>query len=478
MKKVFLISVSFFTLTTFAQNKVVEIKPTGKNKFLGYESTDNGMFYIITGQDKKPKSEVKILSYDQDLNLNYEKDIASNYEGLPAFFGRGMNDSPIYYEICASKTGNYSIAQKDRLIIDKKGNHKEFNFKKEDETGGIQSYFTFFSDEFACYLGKKEKGKGKNKQVDDNIYFFRRSLSDQSTKLITLEIPVIESSKDKLEFGLHSYDENGFYIIHKQLDKNAAVDIYAILNYDYEGQLISSKKLEVTLKDKYFAASNCGFGSATIIYSDYSTVHKLSDNATGNVYIDNLTKEYYVFGVYTNTKDMNLYNSRNNGFYIKKYDFDGKLIWSSENSINDKDYNKNAVAYHTVVSFYKLNEKQLGIQISNSKHNYSHMFLLNNEDGKAIENKKVNFSVSAIMLNGIRGGSFKTGYNSKDDFGKNNLNKDTFFADFVSTEVESFFKSVKNKKNNYNCYVLKNGVYILEEDFDASTFRLLKFDLN
>ena len=465
------------SLPVQAQSKIIEIKPSNKHKFLGFEHAENGMFYIVTGQEKKPKSDVEILSYDPDLNLNYKKNIQSNYKGLPAFFGRGMNDSPIYYELYSSKSGKFSIATKDGLIIDKDGNQKAVNFDEKSESGTIKSYFNFYSDEYACYLGKIEGKKKKDKDADGAIYLFRRSLIDQSTKLIELHVPEIETSEDKIGFLLHSYDEQGFYIVNKKLDKKLPSDTYNILKYDYDGKLISDKRIEVTLKNKYFTASNCGLGSSTVIFGDGFTKHVLSENSTGNVYIDETNNAYYIFGLYSNTKDGNLYNARNNGFYIKKYNSNGELLWDSVNEIQDKDYNKNAVSYFTAVSFFNLKGK-LGLRISSQKHDYSHMFLLNEKDGKVTNTKKVEFSVSPILLNGIRGGSFPTGYSSKADFGKLNLNVDTFFASFASKNVEAFFKSVKDKKYNYNSFILENGIYLLEENLDNESFRLIKFDYN
>lgn len=467
-------AVASMTMCAVAQDKVVEITPLDKQGFIGKEMTTDGHFYAVTGRSKK---DVTIRSYDSDLNLAYEKTMQTAYEGLPAFFGRGMNDSPVYYDLFASKTGKYAIAADDLTLLDRSGNATKLNFTKKDESGEIDSYFYFISDEYICYLGKKPTtGKGKKKIVDDNIYMFRRSLADQSTKLIELSIPDIETTQDKVEFGLHSFDNDGFYIINKQLDIANAVDVYNIINYDYDGKLISNKTLKVKLDGKFFAASKCGFGSSTIHYGSNFTTHRLGDNSTGNVYIDKGKREYYVFGVYTNVKDKDLYNARNNGFYVNKFDFDGNLIWQSQNEITDKDYNKNSVSYFTKMSFFKLKNNEVGIRISNSKHNYAHMFLLKSSDGKVTKSQKNDFKVSQIELNGIRGGSFPTGYSNKDLFGTSNLDVDCFFAAFASTKVSDFFTSVKSMKNNYNSYVLENAVYILEENVQTNKFRIMKFD--
>ncbi|MFD1014923.1 hypothetical protein [Winogradskyella rapida] len=479
MRFIFTLSLLVIFNYAFSQDKLVEIKPTNKTEFLGFEYSENGLFYIATGKGKNPKAQIKILNYDQNLDLIYEKqNNKSKYEPLPAFFGRGMNDLPSYYDMYATTNGKYLISNIDRFIINREGEQSQFNFDEDDETEDIKTFFSFYSDNYACYLGKikKRSRKNKNVQQDDNIYFFKRSLSDQSTKKVALQLPPIQTDAEQIGLGLHSFDEDGFYLLNKVLDKESAIDIYNLIKYSYEGELLSSISIEVTLGNKFFTTSNCGFGSSTKVYSPNFSHHKLGENATGNIYIDNDNKEYYVFGLYSNKKDLDLYNARNNGFYIKKYSFDGNLIWDSFNSIKDKDYNKNSVSYFTSVEFFNLKNEQKGIRISNKNHDYSFMFLLNNSDGKVTKNKKVEFKVSNIKLQGIRGGSFPTGYSSKKDYGKNNLNVNTFFASFISPSVSEYFESVKSKKNNYNSFILDTGIYILEEDLESELFRLMKFE--
>ena len=128
------------------------------------------------------------------------------------------------------------------------------------------------------------------------------------------------------------------------------------------------------------------------------------------------------------------------------------------------------------MSFFKLKNNEVSIRISNSKHNYAHIFLVNSKDGNVTKSQKNDFKVSVIELCGIRGGSFPTGYSNKDLFGTSNLDVDCFFAAFASTKVSDFFTSVKSMKNNYNSYVLENAVYILEENVQTNKFRIMKFD--
>ncbi len=498
MKKLaFVISILIFTSSIFAQDKIVEFKLEKKNKLFFEKGLSNGLFYAVTGIEKSPKSDFKIVNYDSDLNIKYERKIQSNYEGLPAFFGRGMYADPIYYDLIPTTTGKYAIGLKDRIVFDEAGNPKDFNFKEEETFGGIEPVFTFYSDNYICYIGnKKQIDKRKSKEPkDENIYLFRRNLDNQTTKQMILNIPKNTDVNEELYYELGSVFLDRFYIITKELNKEKNKDKYTLFAYNYDGKLISSTDLILQLKNKFFTTSNNGFSSTyakSTKFSNFSspnynstsiqdnitvTTHYLDKDAQGNVYVDLENQFYYVYGLYTYEKDKNDYNSRYNGFYIFKFNFKGDLVWDSEHEIIDKDFNDNSVSYFMDVNFYYLKDNTIGFRISNVNHKYFYMYLLNKSDGKISKERKVEFKIKSTLLYGYKGGSFKTGYQIKEGFGKNNLEKNTIFATFVSPKVEQFFKS-KNKDSelNYDCNISEKGIYMIEENVDENKFRLLKFN--
>lgn len=159
-----------FPLFVKAQDKVVEFKPANKHTLLQSMSVQNGTTYIVTGREKSPKSEVKIVCYDSLLNVKYSKDILSNYKGLPAFFGRGMNESPIYYDLMSTNTGKVAISNKDKIVFDENGNVKDFKFEDVETENEIYNRFSFLNDDYAFLSGEKKKKKVKKRTLKNIKY--------------------------------------------------------------------------------------------------------------------------------------------------------------------------------------------------------------------------------------------------------------------------------------------------------------------
>lgn len=483
------------THLTHAQDKVVTFKPEGKNKLLYKNGLSNGLFYTVTGMEK---GNATIVNYDENLNVKFEKSIPTKYKGLPAFFGRGHNASPIYYDLQPTN-GKYVISYDDGMVFNEDGGSKAINFErfekndKEQEQGILdRPYFKFYSDNYACFLGRKEVKKGIK---DQNIYLFRRSLEDQSTKCIKLE-EIETSEKYKFfDFRLGFVCSDKFYLVYKELKNDNTVDIYKIVGYNYEGEIISRSKIDVKLKNKYnhFAISNCGFGiikdlpspwMADPQYGGYrnsfttGNIVYYNSDATSNFYIDSEKECIYVYGLFSNEKFEQTLGQIYTGFYVQKYNFDGLLLWTSENQISDEDFNEKSAGQYLLTKFYFLNDT-IGLKINRTDKTNGNcfMYLLNSLDGKITKNKKSEFKIDGNTFNAYRGGSFETGYMAKESFGKLKLDIDALFAAFASPKVEKFLSSQpKDAELNYGCSVNEKGVYLLEEDNEENKFRLMKFN--
>ncbi|HMK05938.1 MAG TPA: hypothetical protein VK476_00300, partial [Flavobacterium sp.] len=77
---------------------------------------------------------------------------------------------------------------------------------------------------------------------------------------------------------------------------------------------------------------------------------------------------------------------------------------------------------------------------------------------------------------GIKDGSFKTGYAMDKVYKKKHFDINTIFAAFLNPKVDAFLKTASKGDMNYNCEITKNGIYFIEENMDAETFKLMKFD--
>ncbi|MCK6608476.1 MAG: hypothetical protein L6Q46_09280 [Flavobacterium sp.] len=476
MKKTFVI-IFLSTINLFySQDKTISFNVKKGEELLQYKISKQGQPFIVMGKEGK---DLTIISYDSLLNLNYEKSFKSSYKGLPGFFGRGMYSSPIYYDLRVSIDGKYAVSENDKKIFYPDGRIIDTKIESFFYPKDIDHNSSFISNENLCIIGKEmiEVKKGKYEKSDNSIFLFR-NLNDLNVKKTEFKTPKIESNQEVLKWGLSSYHKNFFFMVNKELNKERTNDKYNIVKYDYNGEILSLKSVEIKLNKKYFTASFNGFGAYAISYTGMASRHEMSSTATGNIYTDLKNNDFYIYGLYTNDKDNDFYQSTFGGFYIHKFNSEGELIWKMEKPIVDtKDFNKNSLCFHMQVDFYNLNNGQIGFAISKSNNsNFAHLFSLNEKDGKIIKSKKIEFKVNDLMREGIKNGSFPTGFNSETIIGKNNGNIETLFSTFFNPKIESFFKKNKATKLNYKTNITENGVFLIEEDNKNNKFRILKFN--
>jgi hypothetical protein len=490
MKKVNLLIFCFgFLFFANAQDKSLDIILKEKNRYFSHDFTQNGLSYFITGNDKS-KTDLNVFCYDSDFNLKFTKNFISKYEGLPAFFGRGMNDSQVYYDFQPTISGKYTLLYDDDLVQDENGNTKVFEHDGGKFFKDFNTKFFINNDNFSCFFGYKKVGK-KNEDSKE-VYFYRYDLNDLSKKIIELKFPEFQAlistspdnnknaKKDKEEksqkWEVAQFDNNQFLMINKELNKERTQNQYNIVSYDYEGNVVKTLSIPIKLKGKYFALSDSGLGTRTIIYSSMYNAGLLSEFATGNVYVEGNNEFYYIYGLYSNTKSSQINKVNFNGFYIYKYNSNGELVWKNEKEIVDSNgFNTTQRPIAVSVDFVLINGNQIGLNMSSFHEEYAQMFLLSSLDGKIIKNKKHDFKIEALKLNAIRVKAFPTGY-TLNSYENKNFDINTAFASFLNPKVDTFLKSKTKEDLNYNAKITKNAIYMIEEDTKEKDFRLLKFN--
>lgn len=490
MKKLNLLFFCFgFLFFANAQDKSLDITLKEKNRYLNSDFTQNGLSYFITGNDKS-KTDLNIFCYDSDFNLKFSKNFISKYEGLPAFFGRGMNDPQVYYDFQPTITGKYTLLYDDDLIQDEKGNTKAFEHDGGRKFTDFNTKFYINNDNYSCFFGYKKIGK--KSEDSKETYFYRYDLNDLSKKIIELKFPEFSSlistpteknkssKKDKDEktqkWEVAQYDNDKFVMINKELNKERTQNQYNIVTYDYDGNVSKTINVSVTLKGKYFALSDSGLGSKTIYYSEMVNAGFLDEFATGNVYIEGDNEFYYIYGLYSNSKNSSINKVNFNGFYIYKYDSKGQLVWKNEKEIVDsKGFNTTQRPIAVSVDFLMIKGNQIGLNMSSFYEKYAQMFLLSSVDGKIVKNKKYDFKIDNLKLNAVRVKAFPTGY-IVSNYENKNLDINTAFASFLNPKVDTFLKIKTKEDLNYNAKITKDAIYIIEEDTKEKDFRLLKFN--
>jgi hypothetical protein len=486
-KKILLTIITLgFVVQIKAQDKVVDLELKEKHEYVGHDFAIDGSFFLATANDKPSKTDLNLFSFDSETNLKFKKNTVSKFKGLPGFFGRGSSTPQIYYDMEATFKGKFLVSYKDKLVFNDKGEQKNFDINEIDESQKFKTNFFIYSDKLACFFGNKED-KSKKDKVSEEVYFYKVNFEDQSKTLIEVKFPIfkdliegeiIRDKKEstKVKWGISSQDENGFIMINKIINKTYTENQYNIVEFDYNGNIISTMSIPLKLDKAFFVSSNIGFGSAKIIYSDMVGAALMTTSSTGNIYFDKENNEFYIYGLYTKSKISDINKIKYNGFYVNKFNSKGELIWQQKKDINDNDgFNKLQRPFAVDVKFSK-NQGNIGFLINSFYEKYTHMYMLDSKKGEIIKNKKPEIKIEGNMLEGIRGSAFPTGYAIEKVYVNKHMDINTVFASFLNPKIDAFLKSKSEDDLNYNCKISYNGIYIIEENYKNKNLRLLKFN--
>lgn len=470
-----------FVCLSYSQDKIATIELEKNQKVVFNDITNNGNVGITVWNKKASKNNTKILNYNSNLELTYSKGFKSKFKDNSGFFGGGVRRAAVYYDMYITDNGDYVFSDTDRFSLNDKGELKKYKFQFFDEFGGIRGFLKFVNDDYSLSFGPKVTKSGKIENIDE-FYLVRRNNVDFSTE--TFPIGSVYRGKDEqYNLKLASVNNAKFYTVNKFLNKEKTENNYLIVSYDYQGNVLSEVDIPVTLNKKFFMVSNSGGGHGIVrsyTFNDmHTTKHALSHDSTGNLFIDDENGVVYIYGLYTNKKDKDLYNATYGGFYIHKYSLDGNVLWKLQKPIIDKsDFNKIAVAYFMNVDFFELGNGQLGFAINkNNTKKFAHFFLVNSDDGEIIKKKKIKFEVDKVALAGMKkNNAFPTGFLLKKEFKNANFDINTLFATFINEKVKAYIKNNSQKKSlNFKSKITRNGIYLIEEDLKGKTYSLLKF---
>ncbi len=444
MKKKLIFIFIIFTNILFAQKAKYELQLKKKYLVDFIEVADNGTSVIGTRKNlfSRKSQDFHILRLDENLNVTFNKKVGSpNFIPLTIFSKQHSSEKII------STNGKYFLM--GETLIDEKGNVKPYNFFNRNgspKTGSLESFFSVFGDEYYAFIGRKRGRKYKKKVYSSgDLFIFTRKHEDYSEKTSKLEFPALyfENTDNDEEgkitiVGRKGFGNNFYILAYKTSDKYATQKkTYYILNYDYNGKLISNTKANVELDKVYFLSS----GQSRI-----------------KLLIDDKNKNFYFYGTYGDKKEKKTYmRAKYKGFYVIKFDKNGNLLWRKQVPINDKYFLKAKAPTYCIINadLYGDKIKVNIIDVDYTKKNW--MYFLDNNSGEI--QSKYHYSHIKKTNNQDK----YTHYFGSKDFKKYVFDFKSFALKQFNPEFQKYLKKQPNTKLSFEGYDLPTGKTLIRQ---------------
>ena len=333
----------------------------------------------------------------------------------------------------------------------------------------------FFNDKYELDI-VDVKGKNKVNFEKDVLYLETLDIFSKDKKIIPLVKPDItrlvgDSSikpEEYLGYAANLIDNNEFEIVTKSISKDYKSSILYRTFYNMEGKKVNEIQYTISLPSQYllYSANNAARINAKLTGIKNDTPIFLTDSAIHDFIEDNITKDVYVYGLYgDNARKINDDNSPS-GFYIFKFDKEGKKVWESINRIDDKDdFNKKI---HLVKVFSSLSFSNNGLLFETRgrfKDNYFHYSFIDINTGTILNKNKISYKEDNIYTFKADYRAFLLSFNKCEGYNNKVFDTDGLIAIDTNKKVADYLKSINNKnKLFFNTIFSKNGIWLLESD--------------
>ncbi|SHJ19522.1 hypothetical protein [Flavobacterium terrae] len=327
----------------------------------------------------------------------------------------------------------------------------------------INERFRYFNDIYGLdFVNQKENTKIDLK--NDDVFLKVIDLFGSKVVKNKLEKPDLNKLENKttatftegFDFDVR-INESDLSFITKSINKNyKSATIYRTV-YNLEGSKTGDYSYFVSEPKHFLLLSNNGSGVV-----DPSNTKKLSELAVNNYLVDKNSGNVYVYGLF-GSEAKEITNSTNIplGFYIFKYDSNGKLLWESHQEVLDPlGFNQNQDVSKINFSI-RLRDNEVFCSIFSKDRNYLNTVTINDNDGLKKSQSSLKFKKSQDNT-------------SKDllkvdlldnDYANFKFDKESLYLLDSSQNFQQYIKTIdKNKSLNYKTYLSKKGYWVIESD--------------
>lgn len=364
MKKIYCLLVASFVFTGIAeaQDKIERIKLERNVELLESVDLGEGGLLIKTGKNypNSKKLDWKIRYYSPELDLVYEVPIEKTQ--INKGFGNPIVAAPdgAYVYHFEYKGYNTTIGAKKQHVtqINKEGKVKTYEVENIKELGHIKMGFC---DNTYLYFLATENGDENHprKKSAEKLLLNKVKHSDLSSGQVALNLPELGDAGEATFWTYAGHEEGQVFLASKTIQIEEGKYSYRLLTLDPDGNVIRDVTLDFSLADKHIRPSNnvkVFKGNSHASNDDfYAAVNSSSSfaqmeariGAFGGIKVNPKTNSIHVYGLY-GSKPFKSLGSLNEGFFLHKYDFEGKLLWKVQEEFPETLTNDNAFRLHEV----------------------------------------------------------------------------------------------------------------------------------
>lgn len=348
---IFLTTISI-SLTAEAQKKIViDVSNNTDKSSMSFSPTSaismgkNGFVLSYQNDDKKSDITYYNTAGESQWHITAPKEYSASRSGFGGPSLTAYVDSENV--MVASNSGSWvynvdmvseKFYKKESYItqIGKTGTPKRFTIAGHDGLG--RSLQTMFSDEAYFYILATESANEDNykKRATEKLILNRFNATDFGYKKFVLELPPLDNEGVASYWTFIGQSETEKFLVSKSIREGKIVSTIAA--FDDNGNVTRVFEIELALDKKFirpclgvrslvanfYQRSNFDFGLKqnadrhTMIFPTYASF--------SHIQFDAETKSFYIIGLF-GPKEFKTVASVYDGFYISKYNIDGKNQW-------------------------------------------------------------------------------------------------------------------------------------------------------
>ena len=366
MKKIYLFIFSLYCLAPALAQQPDKITLDKGCKLLDAVAVNNGLV-LKTGQEYFYRSNRhwKLSFYNPDLTLKYSVPIPKSSLTRSCDIIASPSGNHIYHIEYSTTAFHHQNNKLDIIMVDSSGYNVNRILKDQFRFSDAEAIYS--DDHYLYFMTRlKIKIKGERKKKS-KLQLVKMDVKDFSVSRSMLELPDVDPDATDWDFFGNTQFVT-YFVSRTRDDSRKATVRVAVVTPD--GKLQDDFKMEIETKQGDLAPADnntnapgsrllvnhnydtkiytSSYTSGGVTYTSTTIVYNTNSNSYMNVMLDPLTNGFYVYGITaqpekaeTGKRKASKYKTSKfadaTGYFVFKFDQDGKQVWASESKLTGID---------------------------------------------------------------------------------------------------------------------------------------------